>query len=145
MMAKVKTLVISNDPAMLKFLQQNLGENGYHIATTQRTEEDLKEVLDRELPDLVILDIMMPSLDGIEICLRIRQWSQVPIMMLSTWGAGEGKIRGLDLAAESYLTEPFGTDAFRARLREVLQHNFATMNHLLKVSSNAPSGEGNFN
>ncbi len=137
MMAKTKTLVISNDPVMLGFLQRNFSENGYQMTSTQRTEEDLKMVLDMESPDLVILDIMMPNLDGIEVCLRIRQWSEVPVMMLSTWGAGEGKIRGLDLSTESYLTEPFDIDVLKARVREVLQHDSTAMNHLLGVSADA--------
>ncbi len=136
MTAKVKTLVISNDQAMLTFLQQNLSENDYHLTSTQQTDEELKGVLDKELPDLVIMDVIMPDLDGIEICLRVRQWCQAPIMMLSAWGAGEGNIRGLDLGADSYLTEPFGIDELMARITETLQRNFVAINN----SFGKPSG-----
>ena len=127
-MAKNKVLVISGDPVLLNFFQLNLREDEYQVASTQHTSERLGAVLDEELPDLVILDIMMPGLDGIEVCLRIRQWSQVPILMLSAWGAGQGYVRGLDLSADSYLTEPFGIDELRAQIKETLQRSFAAMN-----------------
>ena len=136
MAAKIKNLVISSDSVMLGFLPQGLEECGYQVATTQHTGEELKEVLDRELPDLVILDIMMPELDGIEIGLRIRRWSQVPILMLSTWGAGEGKVRGLDLIADTYLTEPFGIGGVMERVEQALQCNAAAVS----LSSNVRSG-----
>ena len=137
-MAKIKILVISSDPVMLRFLQQNLSESDYQVASTKHDKEELRAILDKELPDLVILDIMMPNLDGIEVCLRIRQWSQAPIMMLSAWGTGEGKVRGLDLSADSYLTEPFGIDELMARIKEVLRCNFVAMNLLLNSRSGTP-------
>jgi len=121
---KIKALVISDDPQMLAFLNDNLGKNGCRVICTRSTGEDLKALLDEEMPGLVILDIMMPALDGIEVCLRIRHWSAAPIMMLSTWGAARGQVRGLDLSAESYLTEPFGAEAFRRRLDAVLRQDF---------------------
>ena len=138
-MAKNKILVISGDPVMLGFLQLNLRESEYQVVSTQRTGEELGAVLDEELPNLVILDIMMPDLDGIEVCLRIRQWSQVPILMLSAWGAGQDKVRGLDLSADSYLTEPFGIDELRAQIKETLQRSFATMNLLSNIRSGVTS------
>ena len=136
MTAKTKILVISRDPVMMRFFQRNLSDSDYQIASTQRAGEELKAVLDHELADLVILDVIMPSLDGIRECLCIRQWSQVPIMMLSTWGAGENRVRGLDLGADSYLTEPFGIDELMVRTKEALQQNFAAIN----LSSNIGSG-----
>ena len=137
MTVKIKNLVVSSDPVMLRFLQQNLSENGYQMVTTQHTGEELKVELDRELPDLVILDIMMPELDGIEVCLRIRQWSQVPVLMLSTWGAGEDRVRGLDLIADSYLTEPFGIDGVMEKIEGALQRNAAVVNLITHVRSGA--------
>ena len=127
MMSESKILAISNDSALLGFLQQNFGEDGYQLVSTQHTEELLIEVLGKESPDLIILDIVMPNLAGIETCLRIRQWSGVPIMMLSVWGAGKDKVRGLDLGADSYLTEPFGIDELTARIERALQRNYAAM------------------
>ena len=135
-MAKIEILVISSDPALLRLLQQNFNKSDYQIASTQHTDEELKAVLEKEAPDIVILDIMMPNLNGVEVCLRIRQWSQIPIIMLSAWGAEQGKVRGLDLSADSYLTEPFGIDELMVRIEEVLQRNFAAMD----LSSNIRSG-----
>lgn len=137
-MAKIKTLVISNDPVMLRFLQQNLNGNEYEVVSTQHTGEELKAVVEHELPDLIILDIMMPGLDGIEICLRIRQWCQTPIVMLSAWGVGEDKVRGLNLGAESYLTEAFGIDVLKTGIKETLQRNQAAINSLPNASLGAP-------
>ncbi len=120
---KTKILVISSDPVMLRFLRQNLSASDYQLSIRQDTGEELKAVFEEELPDFIILDIMMPSLDGIEVCLRIRQWCLTPIMMLSAWGAREGEIRGLNLGADSYLTEPFGADELTMRIKEMLQRN----------------------
>ena len=135
-MLKIKVLAISSDPVMLRFLQHNLNDGHYQLVNTQHTGEELEAVLDKELPGFIILDIMMPNLGGIEICLRLRQWFQVPILMLSAWGAGEGKVRGLDLIADSYLTEPFGIDEVLKRMNKALQRNIAALN----LSSHIRSG-----
>lgn len=122
-MAEKKILIVSGDPVLRGFLHHNLPDKGYQVASTKDSGEELKAVLYQELPDLVILDIMMPRLDGIEVCLRIRQWSQVPIIMLSAWGAGRDKARGLDLSAESYLTKPLGIAELVAWIEETLSRN----------------------
>ena len=127
MITKTKILAISSDPALLRLLQQELNDGDYEVASTQHTGISLRDVLYRELPDFIILDIMMPTLDGIEICLHLRQWTQTPIMMLSTWGTGDGMVRGLNLGSESYLTEPFGIDELKARINETLKRNAADM------------------
>lgn len=134
-MAK-KALVVGSDPVLLTVIQHTLGERGYQIASTEDSDERLTAVLQEELPDLVVVDIMMPRLDGIEVCLFIRQWSQVPIVMLSTWGAGKDKVRGLDLSADGYLTEPFGTAQLLAWIEGTLYCTHARKNG----SSNAFSG-----
>ena len=81
----------------------------------------------QEHPDFVILDVIMPELDGIGVCLTIRQWSQVPIMMLSTWGTGGDMVRGLNLGSETYLTEPFGIDKLKIQINETLKRNASAM------------------
>ena len=126
-MSKAKILTVSSDPVLLRMLHKNLVWDGYEMANTRQTGEELRTVLDKELPDMVILDIMMPNLDGIEICLRIRQWSLVPIIMLSAWGVEEGKVRGLNLGADGYLTEPFGIDGVKERIQEAIQRNLAAI------------------
>ena len=123
MMTKRKILIISDDSRLMGFLSSNLSGREYNLANTDNMGEDMEAALDRELPDLVILDILMPWMDGIELCLRVRQWCPAPIIMLSTWGARKDTVRGLDLGAESYLTEPFDIDGLRERIEGALYRN----------------------
>ena len=120
-----KVLVISDDAILLELLNNRLGKWGLHMATVKGNGQDLKTVVDREQPDFAIIDVMMPSMEGIALCLYFRQCSQIPIIMLSTWGAGKGKVRGLDLSAEGYLTEPFDISELTARMEEAFQRSEA--------------------
>jgi len=127
MLSKTKILTVSSDPVLVNFLQQNLADGEYEIINTRHTDIRLKDVISSEQPEFIILDIMMPTLDGIGICLQLRQWTQLPVMMLSTWGTGDGSVRGLNLGAENYLTEPFTADTLKMRIEETLKRNAATM------------------
>ncbi len=122
-MAKKKILIVSSEPELLGLLQHNLPENGYQVTSIGDIEEDLKEVVDRFLPDLIILDILMPWLDGVEVCLRIRQWCQAPVIMLSTWDAGKDTVRSLDLSSDSYLSKPYGVADLMAQIDDTLCRN----------------------
>jgi two-component system KDP operon response regulator KdpE len=82
--------------------------------------------IEMELPDLVILDIMMPKIDGFDVCRRLREWSQIPTIMLSARGDETDKVKCLDLGADDYLTKPFGTRELLARVRAVLRRTEAT-------------------
>ncbi len=135
---KTRILAISSDPVMLRFLGQNLSASDYQLITRQDGGEELRAELEAGLHDCIILDIMMPSLDGIEVCLRLRQWCLTPIVMLSAWGAGEGKVRGLNLGTDSYLTEPFGADELIVRIKEALQRNLRSAQLLSNIRSGAP-------
>jgi DNA-binding response OmpR family regulator len=121
MQAKTKILVVSRDPVLVKFLQKELKNNEYEIVNTQHTGVQLKNVLEIEKPEFIIIDIVMPSLDGIGMCLQLRQWSQTPVIMLSTWGTGNGTVRGLDLSSDNYLTKPFGGEILKKRINETLK------------------------
>lgn len=123
MLAKTKILTISTDPVLVRFLQHELNDGDYEIISTRHTGLRLKDVIDTEDPELIVLDIMMPTLDGIGTCLQLRQWTHLPIMMLSTWGTGDGTVRGLNLGSDSYLTEPFGVDVLKTRIEETLKRN----------------------
>ena len=125
MIAKTKILAVGNDPELLGLLQEGLNSDDYEVASTQDTGPGLRDELHEENPDFIILDIMMPTLDGIGICLHLRQWTQVPIMMLSTWGTEDDMVRGLNLGSDSYLTEPFGTDTLNTRIEETIKRNSA--------------------
>lgn len=125
MPTKRKILAISSDSELKNFLEQELGNGGYEIVSTRDTGIPLRGKIDTEKPEFIILDIMMPTLDGIEVCLRLRQWTKLPIMMLTKWGAEGGMVRGLNLSSDSYLTEPFGTDTLNTRIEETIKRNSA--------------------
>lgn len=128
MSTKIRILAISNDTELKGFLEQELNDGKYEIVCTRDTGLPLRDKIDTEKPDFIILDIMMPTLDGIEVCLRLRQWTKLPIMMLTKWGADNGTVRGLNLSSDSYLTEPFGTDMLNSRIAETFQRNSAAVN-----------------
>ena len=125
MLTKRKILAISNDSELESFLEQELGNGRYEIVSTKDTGIPLRGKIDTEKPEFIILDIMMPTLDGIEVCLRLRQWTKLPIMMLTKWGTENGMVRGLNLSSDSYLTEPFGTDTLNTRIEETIKRNSA--------------------
>ncbi len=124
-MPNVKVLVISSDPVLQGFLQRNLREYGYQSYSTKDCGEGLRALLDAEVADLVLLDAMMPTMEGIEVSLRIRQWCQVPILMLSAWGAGRDKVRRLDFSSDDYLTEPLDAAGLISHIENVLRRNEA--------------------
>ncbi len=126
MSAKIKVLAISRDPILVNFLRQELGEGEYDVVSTQYTGVQLKNILDTERPGFIIMDIVMPSLDGIGMCLQLRQWTQAPVMMLSTWDTNNGTVRGLDLSSDNYLTEPFGVEILKKQIKESLKRNDLT-------------------
>ena len=128
MLAKTKILTISRDPVLVSFLQRELNDGEYETINTQHSGIYLREVLDAEQPDFIILDIIMPTLDGIGTCLQLRQWTQTPIMMLSTWGADSGTVKGLSLGSEDYLSEQFGPKVLKKRIEETLKRKAAVSN-----------------
>jgi DNA-binding response OmpR family regulator len=127
MLAKTKILTISRDPVLVHFLQQELKDGQYEIVSTQHTGIALKDVIDAEQPEFIILDIIMPTLDGIGTCLQLRQWTRLPVLMLSTWDTGDGTVRGLNLGSECYLSEPFGAEVLKTRITETMKRGGGTM------------------
>jgi DNA-binding response OmpR family regulator len=127
MIAKTKILSVSRDPVLVSFLQRELTNDEYEVVNTQHTGIYLKEVLEAEQPEFIVLDIVMPTLDGIGTCLQLRQWTHTPIMMLSTWGAGSGKVKGLNLGSEGYLSEQFGVAVLKKRIEETLRRATASV------------------
>lgn len=116
----LRILVADSDLPVLRFLRANLKASGYQFILAIDGEEALEKT-EGELPDLVILDTMLPKVDGVEVCRRIRDWSRVPIIMLSTTGDGIDKVKCLDLGADDYITKPFSIDELLARVRVVLR------------------------
>lgn len=117
-----RVLVIDDERQYLSLIRFNLEAGGYHIACAE-TGEDGLALLREWAPDLVILDIMLPRMDGFETCRRMRQTSMVPIIMLTAKGAEEDKVRGLRLGADDYVTKPFAIQELVARVEAVLRRS----------------------
>ncbi len=115
-----KTLIVDDDPTVIRFLRANLKASGYETYVAANGAEAL-ELIEKEIPDLVILDIMMPRMDGMEVCRRLREWSHIAIIMLSARGDVLDKVRCLELGADDYLTKPFGIEELLARMKAVLR------------------------
>lgn len=142
-MGKTRILVVDDDPAISRLLCANLKARGYEVITAVDGEEAL-EMMDREIVNLIILDIMMPGVDGVEVCRRIREWSRVPIIMLSARGDEKGKVNCLELGADDYLTKPFGVAELIARVKTALRHSNATQVASLRSTFTSGNMEINF-
>ncbi len=119
-MKKTRVLVIDDEVSILRYVGGTLRNEGYEVITAGNGEDALR-LADKEDLALVILDIMMPKLDGFEVCRSLREWSQVPIIMLSARNDEQDKVKCLDLGADDYITKPFGAEELLARVRAVLR------------------------
>lgn len=120
MEAQGRILVVDDEPQILRALRIGLSAQGYEVAQAANGEEALDH-LAVHAADLVVLDLAMPGMDGFEVCQRIRQWSQMPIVVLSVRSGERDKVRALDLGADDYLTKPFSMDELLARVRANLR------------------------
>ncbi len=115
-------LVIDDEPQILRALKTILGSKQFKVLTASRGEEGLTLAATQK-PDLIILDLSLPDISGMDVCSRIREWSQVPIIILSVRDRESDKVRALDLGADDYLTKPFGIEELLARIRVALRHS----------------------
>ena len=114
-------LAVDDDPHILRAIQQNLAAHGFTVHTAATGEEAL-QLYQRQRPDLLLLDLGLPDLDGLAIIKRIREQSELPIVVHSARGEELDKVRALDLGADDYLTKPFGLAELQARVRVALRH-----------------------
>jgi two-component system KDP operon response regulator KdpE len=121
-----RILVVDDEPAVLRTLRTNLVARGYDVTAVGSGEEALQRAAERH-PDLVILDLMLPGLSGIEVCEALRARSAVPVLVLSARGEEQTKVRALDLGADDYLTKPFGIDELLARVRALLRRRTSAL------------------
>ena len=115
-----RVLVIDDDPSLLRALTISLGARGYDVAGARTGEEGLDKVAHLH-PDLVLVDLGLPGIDGVEVIRGVRGWSEVPILVLSARHQSTGKVEALDLGADDYVTKPFGMDELLARIRAALR------------------------
>jgi DNA-binding response OmpR family regulator len=122
-----RILIVDDEPRYLRLLEANLRSDGYEIATAQDGQQALDVFSSQPPVDLILLDIMMPVLDGFATCQRIREFSNVPIIMLTAKGEEQDRVRGLDLGADDYLVKPFSATELLARVRAVLRRAQVTV------------------
>jgi DNA-binding response OmpR family regulator len=127
-----KILIIEDEEGIVHLLNLYLKDAGYAVVAAHDAADGLA-LHAREHPDLVILDIMLPGLDGFEVCRRIRSWSSTPILILTARGDEDDRIRGLDLGADDYLVKPFSPRELVSRVRAILR----------RVEGRAGEGQGN--
>jgi len=113
-------LVVDDDVRILRMMKRMLELEGFQVLIANNGDNALK-IFERETPDLVLLDIMMPDMDGYTVCHRIREFSQVPIIMVTARGDDKEKVEGLDIGADDYVTKPFSASELAARVRALLR------------------------
>jgi DNA-binding response OmpR family regulator len=122
MAIKATILAVDDEPRVLKLLKANLESSGYAVLTAADGEEAL-QTMERELPDLVLLDLMLPKMDGYAVCRRIREFSAVPVIMLTARSAQVDLIHGFEVGTDDYLTKPFSITELLMRVQAVLRRS----------------------
>jgi two-component system, OmpR family, KDP operon response regulator KdpE len=115
-------LIIDDEAQIQRALRTILTENQFQVSTASRGEEGLALAAANE-PDLIILDLGLPDMDGVEVCRRLREWTQTPVIILSVRDSERQKVAALDHGADDYLTKPFGIEELLARVRVALRHS----------------------
>ena len=129
----MRILVVDDDPEIVSFVRRGLAYEGYKVDTAADGSEALAKAREKE-PDLVILDIMMPGIDGLEVSKRLREGSNVPILMLTAKGTVADKVTGLESGADDYLVKPFAFDELLARVRALLRRHQPREEETLRFS-----------
>ena len=114
-------LVVEDEPQMRRFIRASLTSHGYRLVEAERASEAVALITSNN-PELVLLDLGLPDADGLDLTRQLREWSRVPIIVLSARGREEDKVAALDAGADDYLTKPFGVNELLARMRVALRH-----------------------
>jgi two-component system KDP operon response regulator KdpE len=117
---KTAILLVDDDPQLIRLVRANLEPVGYRVLAAMDARTAL-ELIDMEMPDMVLLDIMLPEIDGYELCQRIREFASVPIIMLTAKVEDVDKVKGLKVGADDYVTKPFNVQELLARIEAVLR------------------------
>ena len=116
-----KILVVEDEKSIAHFISSVLSANGYE-AMQARSGSEALSIISSHCPDLIILDLGLPDMDGLEILRQLRSWSSLPVVVVSARSHEKDKVTALDLGADDYLTKPFGTDELLARVRTAIRH-----------------------
>ena len=116
-----RVLVVDDEPQIVRTLRTGLRTRGYEVLSAPDGQTAL-DIIARDSPHVVILDLSMSPMDGLEVCRRVREWSSVPIIVLSVRDSEQDKVLALDLGADDYLVKPFSMDELLARIRVALRH-----------------------
>lgn len=136
-----RILVVDDEERMVRFIRLNLEHDGFQVVDALNGKQALQQLRDRT-PDLVLLDVMMPDLDGFEVLKMIREISSVPVIMLTAKGEEDDRVRGLELGADDYITKPFSPREMVSRVKAVLRrvegaggsmHGLITVDERLKI------------
>jgi two-component system KDP operon response regulator KdpE len=114
-------LVVEDEPQMLRFLRASLTSHGFRLLEAS-TADEAKAMASTHTPDFVLLDLGLPDLDGIDLTKQLREWTRVPILVISARGREEDKVNAFDAGADDYLTKPFSVNELLARIRVALRH-----------------------
>jgi two-component system, OmpR family, KDP operon response regulator KdpE len=136
MSGKTRAFVVDDEPAILRFLKPALEANDYEVTSAATVSEALRRIA-KEAPDVVVLDLGLPDGDGKDVIRQVRQWSDVPIVVLSAREREAEKVEALDLGADDFVNKPFGVGELMARLRTALRHRnqAITQPGILKVGT----------
>lgn len=133
MIPKTSILVIDDDETICSYVTDSLSGNGYRITTASSGREGLSLAASL-CPDVILLDLGLPDIDGCEVLRRLRSWSQIPVIVISMRTGEPDKVNALDMGADDYLTKPFGVAELMARIRTSLRHSHAnTPNRIYKA------------
>lgn len=124
---KIKVLLVEDETKLARFVELELKHEGYDVVMAADGRKAL-EVFEDEKPDIILLDLMLPGLSGIEVCRRIRRTSNIPIIMITAKGEVMDKVTGLDSGADDYITKPFAIEEVFARIRVALKHKRTSEN-----------------
>ena len=133
MLYKIKFMIIEDEDAISNFIATTLKANTYAPLVAKTASEALS-MIPSHCPDLILLDLGLPDMDGIEILKKIREWSSTPVIVVSARGEESDKVEALDLGADDYIAKPFGTSELLARIRTALRHS-------MKNSSNVTASD----
>ena len=122
MIQKLSVLIIEDEKSICDFIAKNLIAQDYKVTTASTGKEGLA-ILTSALPDLVLLDLGLPDMDGLDIIKKTREWSSLPILVISARVQEREKVAALDAGADDYITKPFGTEELMARIRTALRHS----------------------